>query len=134
LLLTSSAQITRHHLLGAFHVAVLRHFVLAGALLAAAGPVPGQARSLAPLGWLAGCWELRQGTRVTLEMWMPPAGELMLGASRTTGNGLVRALPEAGSGFAGGADRGRNPGHRLPDAAGGVRSAGWLTDQPWWLS
>jgi hypothetical protein len=94
LLLTSSAQITRHHLLGAFHVAVLRHFVLAGALVAAAGPLPGQARSLAPLGWLAGCWELRQGTRVTLEMWMRPAGELMLGASRTTVNGLVREFEQ----------------------------------------
>ncbi|MGH2610654.1 MAG: DUF6265 family protein, partial [Tepidiformaceae bacterium] len=30
--------------------------------------------------WLAGCWELRRGARVTLEMWMPPAGGLMLGA------------------------------------------------------
>jgi hypothetical protein len=34
-------------------------------------------------GWLAGCWELRAGARVTTEMWMDPAGGLMLGASRT---------------------------------------------------
>jgi hypothetical protein len=34
-------------------------------------------------GWLAGCWELRAGARVTTEMWMAPAGGLMLGASRT---------------------------------------------------
>jgi hypothetical protein len=34
-------------------------------------------------GWLAGCWELRTGARVTTEMWMAPAGGLMLGASRT---------------------------------------------------
>ncbi len=35
-------------------------------------------------GWLAGCWELRRGERITVEMWMAPAGGLMLGASRTT--------------------------------------------------
>ncbi|MGH8697274.1 MAG: DUF6265 family protein, partial [Burkholderiales bacterium] len=40
--------------------------------------------------WLAGCWELRRGARVTLEMWMPPAGGLMLGASRTVVGGAVR--------------------------------------------
>lgn len=57
-----------------------------------AAPVANQ--RLAPLGWLAGCWELRQGTRVTLEMWMPPADGLMLGASRTTVNGLVREFEQ----------------------------------------
>jgi hypothetical protein len=40
--------------------------------------------------WLAGCWELRRGGRTTLEMWMPPTGGLMLGASRTTVDGAVR--------------------------------------------
>ena len=45
---------------------------------------------LQQLGWLAGCWELRRGDRVTLEMWMPPAGNLMLGGSRTVANGVVR--------------------------------------------
>ena len=39
---------------------------------------------LARASWLAGCWELRAPNRVTLEMWMPPLGDLMLGASRTT--------------------------------------------------
>ena len=43
-----------------------------------------QAPPLARAGWLAGCWELRAPNRVTLEMWMPPLGDLMLGASRTT--------------------------------------------------
>jgi hypothetical protein len=43
-----------------------------------------QASPLARAGWLAGCWELRAPNRVTLEMWMPPLGDLMLGASRTT--------------------------------------------------
>jgi len=42
------------------------------------------------VSWLAGCWELRNGERVTLEMWMPPAGGAMLGASRTTVAGTVR--------------------------------------------
>src|SRR5688500_8084073 len=40
--------------------------------------------------WLAGCWELRAGNRVIMEMWMPPAGGVMLGASRTTVGGVVR--------------------------------------------
>jgi hypothetical protein len=43
-----------------------------------------QSATLARAGWLAGCWELRASNRVTLEMWMPPLGDLMLGASRTT--------------------------------------------------
>ena len=74
---------------------VIRHIVLAGLLAAAAAPLSGQARSPADaLGWLAGCWELRQGPRVTLEMWMPPAGGLMLGASRTTVNGQVREFEQ----------------------------------------
>ena len=44
---------------------------------------------LARLDWLAGCWELERGTRRTLEMWMPPAGGLMLGSSRTVSNGQL---------------------------------------------
>ena len=43
-----------------------------------------------PPAWLAGCWEQRSGDRQSLEMWMPPAGGLMLGASRTLVNGAVR--------------------------------------------
>jgi hypothetical protein len=45
-------------------------------------------------GWLAGCWEQRTPTRVTLEMWMPPAGGLMLGASRTTVGDRVREFEQ----------------------------------------
>lgn len=40
--------------------------------------------------WLAGCWELRSQNRLTVEMWMPPAGGLMLGASRTLVGGSAR--------------------------------------------
>src|SRR3954447_412838 len=40
--------------------------------------------------WLAGCWEMDQGGRHAVEMWMPPEGGMMLGASRTTESGRVR--------------------------------------------
>ncbi|NOT09083.1 MAG: hypothetical protein HOP28_12860 [Gemmatimonadales bacterium] len=49
---------------------------------------------LGTLKWLAGCWERRAGTRVTLEMWMPPEGELMLGASRTVVSGVTREFEQ----------------------------------------
>ena len=76
-------------------MAVIRHLVFAGLLAVASAPLSGQARSPADaLGWLAGCWELRQGPRVTLEMWMPPAGGFMLGGSRTTVNGQVREFEQ----------------------------------------
>ena len=39
--------------------------------------------------WLAGCWELKRGTRTGFEMWMPPAGGIMMGASRTVAEGRV---------------------------------------------
>ena len=39
--------------------------------------------------WLAGCWELKRGSRTGFEMWMPPAGGIMMGASRTVAGGAV---------------------------------------------
>jgi Domain of unknown function (DUF6265) len=53
-----------------------------------------QHRSAEPPAWLAGCWEQRQGARHSLEMWMPPEGGLMLGASRTTVDGRVREFEQ----------------------------------------
>jgi tricorn protease-like protein len=53
-------------------------------LLLPAAMASGQATVLSRAGWLAGCWELRAPNRVTLEMWMPALGDLMLGSSRTT--------------------------------------------------
>lgn len=47
-------------------------------------------QTIQPPTWLAGCWEQRAGNRESLEMWMPPAGGLMLGASRTIVGGAVR--------------------------------------------
>ena len=52
-----------------------------------------QAQQSTPIdraGWLAGCWEMRAGNRVSFEMWMPPAGGMMMGASRTTVAGKTR--------------------------------------------
>ncbi len=63
----------------------LTTFVL---MAAAAAGLRGQA--IEPPAWLAGCWETRTGNRESLEMWMPPAGGLMLGASRTIVGGAVR--------------------------------------------
>ncbi len=57
-------------------------------------PLRGQERSaghgIASVAWLAGCWEFRHSNRTTIEMWMPPAGGLMLGSSRTVADGAVR--------------------------------------------
>ena len=33
--------------------------------------------------WIAGCWELKAGDRITEEQWMAPKGGIMLGMSRT---------------------------------------------------
>ena len=65
-----------------------------GALfVAAAILLPGKDSSaktgLEQARWLAGCWELTRGNRTGLEMWMPPAGGIMLGASRTVAGGKV---------------------------------------------
>lgn len=62
---------------------------LAGSL---ASPGLAQSGALARAGWLAGCWEAGTGNRVTLEMWMPPAGGLMIGGSRTVAGGAARAF------------------------------------------
>ena len=51
----------------------------AAALLGAAPPaVP----DVNDLGWMAGCWEQREGDRWTEECWTAPRGGLMLGSSR----------------------------------------------------
>jgi hypothetical protein len=58
-----------------------RIFLSAG--LFVAGTVIHAQEPLGQLRWLAGCWELRSGSRVVVEMWMPPLGDLMIGGSRT---------------------------------------------------
>lgn len=63
-----------------------------------APPVTGP---LAPLAWLAGCWKGEVNQREFREVWMPPRGNLMVGASHTTlpnrtiGFELIRLEPRA---------------------------------------
>lgn len=84
----------------------MRMAILMGALVLATAPRALASQSAPPArpapaddpiaaaGWLAGCWESRRGERVTLEMWMPPAGGLMLGASRTVVGGTTREFEQ----------------------------------------
>ncbi len=53
-----------------------------------------QSSPLDPARWLAGCWELRAPGRVTVEMWMPPGADLMLGASRTIAGAAVQEFEQ----------------------------------------
>ncbi len=72
--------------------------VLSLVLVPAVGAQPRAASTastrLASLRWLAGCWERRTPRQVTLEMWMVPDGELMLGASRTVAGGVAREFEQ----------------------------------------
>jgi hypothetical protein len=43
----------------------------------------GQDQDLKAFAWLAGVWEMTQGTRVVEEHWMPPTSNAMIGMSRT---------------------------------------------------
>lgn len=49
-----------------------------------ATPSYGQTSSEHPLSWMQGCWQGSRGSVVFREHWMPPAGGMMLGMSRTT--------------------------------------------------
>jgi hypothetical protein len=68
------------------------------AVVAAIAGLSSAATQAAPpldrLRWLGGCWELRRGPRVTFEMWMLPEGGMMLGASRSVVNGVVREVEQ----------------------------------------
>lgn len=46
---------------------------------------------VARLGWIAGCWEQRAGTRVAHEQWMAPLGGMMMGMNRTVAGNVVRS-------------------------------------------
>ncbi|MEO8201163.1 MAG: DUF6265 family protein [Gemmatimonadota bacterium] len=45
-------------------------------------------------GWLAGCWQGQRSNRLSTEMWMPPGGGVMLGASRTSVEGVVQEIEQ----------------------------------------
>ncbi len=68
--------------------------MLAGMILMgiATSALGAQDTALGRAGWLAGCWEMRTPNRVTMEMWMPPMGDLMVGASRTVAGTIARAF------------------------------------------
>jgi hypothetical protein len=59
-------------------------------LLPAAASLEAQARDVATLRWMSGCWELRSGSRVTHEQWMAPRASQMMGMSRTVARDTVR--------------------------------------------
>lgn len=69
---------------------LVRIAVIAAVGLGAPAALAGQAAPIEQAKWLAGCWELRTQNRLTLEMWMPPGGGMMLGASRTVVGGVTR--------------------------------------------
>jgi len=52
--------------------------------LCARPTVAGAQAPRAPLAWLAGCWELRAGSRLVEEQWLAPRGGMLLGVGRTT--------------------------------------------------
>ena len=43
----------------------------------------------AALSWIAGCWRRESAGRVVEEVWMAPAGDGMLGMSRTVAKGRI---------------------------------------------
>ena len=46
---------------------------------------------VAAVAWLAGCWSLENSEPGTVEVWMKPAGGVMLGMSRTIRKGVASA-------------------------------------------
>jgi hypothetical protein len=71
-------------LLATFALAASGGAALAADPLPAADP-PASAGNVAALAWMSGCWEATGGEgKVTFhEMWMKPAGGVMIGAGRT---------------------------------------------------
>lgn len=63
-------------------------------LLLPIAPLAAQSSPIDRAAWLSGCWEMRTPTRLTIEMWMAPAGGMMLGASRTTIGERVREFEQ----------------------------------------
>lgn len=72
-------------------MAAMRMILFLAAVFGAALPVSAQS-PIDQLAWLGGCWQSSSGSRTTIEMWLPPAGGLMVGASRTVAGGRARAF------------------------------------------
>jgi hypothetical protein len=50
------------------------------------------AASLQALAWMAGGWELREGTACTEEYWTQPSADTLIGLSRTTKDGRTQSF------------------------------------------
>ena len=48
-----------------------------------------QSPDLAALSWMSGCWRQESPSRTVDEVWMAPAGDAMLGMSRTVATGRM---------------------------------------------
>lgn len=57
--------------------------------LALALPASANAREVELPGWMAGCWELRDGERWAEECWTIPRAGMMMGSGRTGEGGAV---------------------------------------------
>ena len=71
-------------------------FLVSALLLLAAGLPPGQqttpTASLASLGWMSGSWEMTRGGACIEERWTRPAGDTLIGMSRTVAGGQTRSF------------------------------------------
>ncbi|MEK7728202.1 MAG: DUF6265 family protein [candidate division KSB1 bacterium] len=65
-------------------------FVLLCLMLSSLSFAQEQKPTINDLAWLAGCWERSGNGREGVEQWMKPAGQTMLGMSRTVANGKLR--------------------------------------------
>ena len=68
--------------------------LLAGSLLGTVPAISQQSSADPRLGWMAGCWELRAGSRVIHEHWIAPLGGMMLGMSRTVVRDTTREFEQ----------------------------------------
>jgi hypothetical protein len=69
----------------------MRAFALAGLIcFSLAQTAAAQRGPLDDVRWLQGCWELTRGASRVVEKWTPPDGNMMLGESRMTSNGVER--------------------------------------------
>jgi hypothetical protein len=71
----------------------LKHYSLIGACLLFISTATAQEPkfTIADFAWLAGCWDGSSANREALEQWMKPAGQTMLGMSRTVAGGKTVA-------------------------------------------
>lgn len=60
-------------------------------LVGLARPITAQQQPTSLPGWLAGCWREASAGQVIDEVWLPPAGDALMGMSRTVRNDTLRA-------------------------------------------